>query len=106
MPRKPDGTARKHHNTMTQQPQHLIASLREGLCIENDRCRVRNAASGCDCAIIADFIEGQAAEIERLGLEVEELRAEVELWKDREASQRQALDETIKHYDEMLDLRW
>jgi hypothetical protein len=44
----------------------LIDQLRDGLCVENDRCRIRNAASGCDCAIIADLIESQQAKIDRL----------------------------------------
>ena len=35
----------------------LIRELREGLCVEDQRCKVRNAESGCDCARIADYIE-------------------------------------------------
>lgn len=42
---------------MKPQPETLLQSLRDGMCVEDQRCEVRTAASGCDCAIIADYID-------------------------------------------------
>lgn len=46
-----------------------------------------------------------AAELQRLGDENEELRAEVELWKERCEAERQAHEATIKQCDAMFNER-
>lgn len=48
---------------MSHEPTTVHARLRRGIC--DDRCHVRDARSGCDCAEAADLINALVAALDR-----------------------------------------